>query len=68
MPRATICASLDDYLTVGAIKGSIGEESEIRIRANGDLRIPKEAEKRGDISGTRSSIVRIDITRQQFPP
>jgi len=68
LPRASICASLDDYLTVEAIKSSIGEENEIGIRANGDLLIPGEAKKRGDISGTRGSIERIDVTRQQLPP
>ncbi len=65
--RETICASLDDYLTVEAIKSNIGKESEIGIRANGDLLIPGEAERIGDITGTSSSILRIDITRQQLP-
>ncbi len=38
--RDTICASLNDYMTVEAIKSNIGEESEIDIRANGNLLIP----------------------------
>jgi len=66
--RATICASLGDYLTVEASKSNIGEESEIGIRADGDLLIPGEAKRKGDITGTSSSILRIDITRQQLPP
>jgi len=32
--RDTICASLNDYMTVEAIKSNIGEESEIDIRAS----------------------------------
>ncbi len=35
--RDTICASLNDYMTVEAIKSNIGEESEIDIRASGNL-------------------------------
>jgi hypothetical protein len=65
--RESICASLDDYLTVEAIKSNIGKESQIGIRANGDLLIPGEAKRIGDITGPSSSILRIDITRQQLP-
>jgi hypothetical protein len=54
LSRTTICIPLDDYLTAEAIKGSIGGEGEIGIRANGDLLITGEAKKRGDINGTRS--------------
>jgi len=32
--RDTICAYLNDYMTVEAIKSNIGEESEIDIRAS----------------------------------
>ncbi len=64
--RETICASLNDYLTVEAIKSNIGEENEISIRVNGDLLIPGKARRIRDIAGTNINTVKVDLTRKKL--
>lgn len=63
--RETICASLNDYLTVEAIKSNIGEENEISIRVNDNLLIPGMAKRIRDIAGTNINTLRIDLTRKK---
>jgi len=65
--RETICASLDDYLTVEAIKSNIAEENEISVRANGDLLELGTSKKIRDIIGASKDTLRIDLTRKKLP-
>ena len=64
--RETICASLNDYLTVEAIKSNINEENEISIRVNGDLIIPGRAKRIRDIAGTNITTLKIDLIRKKL--
>jgi hypothetical protein len=65
--REAICASLSDYLTVEAVKSNIGEENEVRIRANGEFIIAGEAKRIRDITGTNIDTLRIDLIRKRLP-
>lgn len=64
--RETICASLNDYLTVEAIKSNISKENEISIRVNGDLLIPGRTKRIRDIAGTDINTLKIDLTRKKL--
>ena len=65
--RETISASLNDYLTVEAVKSNIGEGNEISIKANGKPLIPGEAKMIRDITGQNIDTLRIDLRRKRLP-
>ena len=65
--RESVCASLNDYLTVETIKSNINEESEISIRVNGDPLIPGRAKRIRDIAGANVNTLRLDLTRKKIP-
>ena len=64
--RATVCASLNDYLTVEAVKSNFRKENEISIRANGVFLIPGRAKRIRDLTGTEVTTLRIDLTRGEL--
>jgi hypothetical protein len=61
-----IDASMDDYLTVEAVKGNVGWESKIQIRANGDFLRPGKAIMVREIAGARIPTLKIDLTRGEL--
>jgi len=65
--RESVYASLNDYLTVEAIKSNISEENEISIRVNGDPLIPGRAKRIRDIAGPNINTFRIDLIRKKLP-
>ncbi len=62
-----VSAEADDCLTVIATKSNIGEEKEIRARANGYPLSPGDTKRIGDIVGRNAKTLRIDLERKNLP-
>jgi hypothetical protein len=62
----SIDASMNDYLSVEAVKGNVGCEDKLHIRANGDLLRPGKAIRIRDITGEGIPMLKIDLSRGEL--